>query len=53
MMLKDEFPRLVGDQHATGEEWRNNFRKNEETEIRRKQHWVVNATGDGNKVQCC
>ena len=32
MTLKDEFPRLVGTQYATGEEWRNNSRKNEEME---------------------
>ena len=36
MTLKDEFPRLVGVQYATGEEWRNNSRKNEETEPKRK-----------------
>ena len=36
MTLKDEFPRLVGVQYATGEEWRNNSRKNEEMEPKRK-----------------
>ena len=51
--LKDEFPRLVGDQCATREEWRNNSRKNEETEAKWKQHPVVDVTGDGSKVQCC
>ena len=50
--LKDELPRLVGGQYATGEQWRNNSRKNEETEPKRKQHPVVNVTGDGNKVRC-
>ena len=35
------------------EEWRNNSRKNEEMEPKRKQHPVVDVTGDGSKVQCC
>src|SRR5574341_858093 len=48
--LKDELPRLVGAQYATGEEWRNNSRKNEETEPKQKQHLVVDVTGDGSKV---
>ena len=47
MTLKDELPRLVGVQYATGEEWRNNSRKNEETEPKQKQHTVVDVTGDG------
>ena len=51
--LKDELPRSVGAQYGTGEEWRNNSRKNEETESKQKQHPVVNMTGDGSKVQCC
>ena len=51
--LKDEVPRLVGSQYATGEEWRNNSRKNEETEPKQKQHPVVDGTGDGSKVRCC
>jgi len=46
-------PRLVGAQYATGEEWRNNSRKNEETEPKQKQHPVVDVTGDGSKIQCC
>ena len=50
MTLKDELPRLVGAQYATGEEWRNNSRKNEETEPKQKQHTAVNVTGDGSKV---
>ena len=51
MILKDEFPRLVGNQCATtGEEWRNNSRKNEEMEPRQKQCPVVDVTGDGSKV---
>ena len=53
MTLKDELPRSVGAQYATGEEWRNNSRKNEETESKRKQHPVVDVTGDGSKVRCC
>ena len=48
--LKDELPRLVGAQYATGEEWRNNSGKNEEMEPKRKQHPVVDVTGDGSKV---
>ena len=51
--LKDELPRLVGAQYATGDQWRNNSRKNEETETKQKQHPVVNVTGDGSKVWCC
>ena len=50
MALKDEFPRLVGAQNATGDQWRNNSRKNDETEPKRKQHPVVDVTGDGSKV---
>ena len=48
--LKDEFPRSVGTPYATGDQWRNNFRKNEETEPKQKQHPVVDVTGDGSKV---
>ena len=44
--LKDEFPRLVGAQYATGEEWRNKSRRNEETESKQKQHPVVDVTGE-------
>ena len=50
MILKEELPRSVGDQYATGEEWRNNSRKNEETEPKRKHHPAVDVTGDGRKV---
>ena len=49
MTLKDELPRLEGAQYATGEEWRNNSRKNEEMEPKRKQRPVVDVTGDGSK----
>ena len=51
--LKDELPSWVGAQHATGDQWRNNSRKNEETEPKQKQHLVVDVTGDRSKVQCC
>ena len=53
MTLKDELPRSVGAQYATGEEWRNNSRKNKEMESKWKQYPVVDVTGDGSKVQCC
>ena len=49
--LKDELPRLVGAQCATGEQWRNNSRNNEETEPKQKQHPVVNGTGDKSKIR--
>ena len=48
--LKDELSRLVGAQYATREEWRNNFRKNDEVEPKWKQHPVVGVTGDGSEV---
>ena len=48
--LKDELLRLVGALYATGDQWRNNSRKNEEMEPKQKQHTVVNVTGDGSKV---
>ena len=47
MTLIDELPRLEGAQYATGYQWRNNSRKNEETEPKQKQHPVVDVTGDG------
>ena len=53
MILKDELPRSVGAQYATGEEWRNSSRKNEETKPKQKQLPAVDVTGDGSKVQCC
>ena len=52
-ILKEELPRSVGAQYATGDQWRNNSRKNEGMEPEQKQHPVVNVTGDGSKVQCC
>ena len=50
MTLKDELPRSVGAQYATGEEWRNSSKRNEEAEPKRKQQPVVDVTGDGSKV---
>ena len=52
-ILKEELPRSIGAQYANGHQWRNNSRKNEETESKQKQHPVVEVTGDGSKVQCC
>ena len=51
--LTDELPRSVGAQYATGDQWRNNSRKNERTEPKQKQHLVVDVTADRSKVQCC
>ena len=51
--LKDELTRSVGAQYTTGDQWRNNSRKNEGMEPKQKQHPVVNETGDRSKVQCC
>ena len=51
--LTDELPRSVGAQYATGNQWRNNSRKNKGMEPKQKQHPVVNGTGDRSKVQCC
>ena len=48
--LKDDIPRLVGAQYATGEKWRNKSRKNEEAEPKQKQHPVVDMPGDESKV---
>ena len=49
---KDEHPRWVGSQYATGDQWRNNSRKNEGMEPKEKQHRAVDVTGDRNKVPC-
>ena len=48
--LKEECPSSVGAQYATGDQWRNNSRKNEETEPKQKQYPVVDVTGDRSKV---
>ena len=52
-ILKEELPRSVGAQYATGEEGRNSSRKNEEMEPKQKQCPLVDVTGDGIKIQCC
>ena len=49
-ILKEEFPRSVGAQYATGDQWRNNFRKNEGMESKQKQYQVVDVAGDRSKV---
>ena len=48
--LKEELPRLVGAQYATGDQWRNNSRKNEGMEPNQKQYPVLDVTGDRSKV---
>ena len=48
--LKDELPRSIGAQYATGDEWRNNSRKNEEMERKQTQYTLVDVTGDGSNV---
>ena len=48
--LKDELPRSVGAQYATGDQWRNNSRNHKEMEAKQKQHPVVDVIGDGSKV---
>jgi len=52
-ILKGELPRSVGAQHATGDHWRNNSRKNERMELKQKEYPVVDVTGDRSEVQCC
>ena len=47
---KDELPRSVGAQYTTGDQWRNNSRKNEEMKLKQKQYPVVDVTGDRSKV---
>ena len=51
--LKDDLPRLVDAQYATGDQWWNNSREKEEREPKQKQHPAVDVTGDGSKVRCC
>ena len=50
--LKDELLKSIGAQYATGDQWRNNSRKNEQRDWKQKQHPVVDVTGEGNKVWC-
>ena len=49
-ILREELPRLVGAQYATGDQWRNNSRKNEGMEPKQKKYPVVDGTGDKSKV---
>ena len=51
-ILKEELPRSVGAQYATGDQWRNNSRKNEETKSKKEQHSVVGVIGERSNVQC-
>ena len=50
---KDQLPRSVGVQYATGFQWRNNSRKNEGMELKQNQYSIVDVTGDRSKVRCC
>ena len=50
---KEELPRWVSAQYATGDQWRNNSRKNEGIEPKQKQYPLVDMAGDRSKVQCC
>ena len=52
-ILKEELTRLVGAQYATGDQWRNNSRKNEGMEPKQKHYPAVDVTGDRSKVRCC
>ena len=52
-ILKEELPRWVGAQYATGDQWRNNSRKNEGMEPKQKQYLAVDVTGGKSKVRCC
>ena len=52
-VLKEKLPRSVAAQYATGDEWRNNSRKNEEMEPKQKEYPAMDVTGDRNKVRCC
>ena len=52
-ILKEGLPRLVGTQYATGDQWRNNSRKNEGMEPKQKEYPAVDVTDERSKVQCC
>ena len=52
-ILKEELPWSVGAQYTTGDQWRNNSRKNEGMEPKQKQYTLVDVTGDRSRVQCC
>ena len=49
-ILKEKLPKSVGDQYATGDQWRNNSRKNEGMGPKQKQYPVVDVTGNRSKV---
>ena len=51
--LKEELPRSVGAQYATGDQWKNNSRKNKGMEPKQNQYPIVDVTGDRSKVRCC
>ena len=51
-LLKEELPRSVSAQYTTGDQWRNNSRKNERMEPKQKQYSVVDVTGGRSKVRC-
>ena len=53
MILKEKLAKSVGAQYATGDQWRNNYRKNEQMEPKQKQYPAVDVTGNRSKVQCC
>ena len=50
---KEKLPRSLGAQHATGDQWRNNSRKNEGMEPKQKQYTVMDVTRDRSKIRCC
>ena len=52
-ILKEKLPRSVGAQYATGDQWRNNSRKNERMVPKQKEYQAVDVTGDRSKVRCC
>ena len=52
-ILKEELPRSVGTQCATGDQWRKNSKKKQEMEPKQNQYPIVDVTGDRSKVQCC
>ena len=51
--LKEELSRSLGAQYATGDQWRNNFRRNEEAEPKCEQYPVVDVSDTESKVRCC
>ena len=53
LIPQEELPRSLGAQYATGDQWRNNSRKNERMVPKQKQYQVVDVTSDRSKVQCC